>query len=787
MPDTVAPVPRAEPPQVVGYRHLPTLIPLVITILALFFVDRSLDQQEQASLNRQFQAHSARLHDRLRERISTYDEILRGAAGFVAASEHVSRSEWRDYVSALALDEGYVGIQGLGYSQLIRPEQLNQHIQSVRAEGYPEYSVTPVGERPVYSAIVYLEPFYGRNLRAFGFDMYAEPVRRAAMERATLTADIAYSGKVRLVQETDSDVQPGVLAYLPVYQGGRKPATEAMRRQNVVGWVYAPFRLKDLITAVLQTELNVSQVQLYDMGPDGAAPPELLFDSLSSNGDPITPASATNLVHDLPMVLHGRQWRLRYRALDEFVALNRYEQRWLIMGGVGTIGFLLCVLTWSWINTRERARRMADTLGTALAEGEERFRLMVGSLQDYAVMMLDEQGIVMTWNAGGQRIQGWEADEIIGRHFSCFYPDEDIRAGAPAQALATALVNGRYREEGWRVRKDGSRFRASVLITAMRDQTGGIKGFAKVTRDITERHKQEERLRLAATVFRSTQEGVAITDPDGNVMTVNPAFERITEYTERDVLGQNLRILASGRHDRAYFQTMWRDLLSRGHWQNEIWNRRKGGEVYPGWLTISAVRNDLGETTNYVGVFTDITRIQHAETQLEHLAHHDALTDLPNRLLLHSRLEHTLERAHRGQTICAVLFLDLDRFKSVNDELGHQAGDELLKAASRRLRLHLRENDTVARLGGDEFVIVLEDLASAEGAAVVARAIIERMQQTFHLPGGREAHIGCSVGISLFPDDGHDADTLIQHADVALYKAKEAGRGTFRFHSPRSD
>jgi len=232
MQDTVSSVPHAGPPQVVGYRHLPTLIPLVITILALFFVDRALDQQEQASLNRQFQAHAARLHDRLRERISTYDEILRGAAGFFAASQNVSRSEWRDYVSALALDEGYVGIQGLGFSKLIRPADLDSHIQAIRSEGHPEYGITPPGERPVYSAIVYLEPFYGRNLRAFGFDMYSEPVRRAAMDRAILTADIAYSGKVRLVQETDSDVQPGVLAYLPVYQGGAShPARPSAARE----------------------------------------------------------------------------------------------------------------------------------------------------------------------------------------------------------------------------------------------------------------------------------------------------------------------------------------------------------------------------------------------------------------------------------------------------------------------------------------------------------------------------------------------------------------------------
>ena len=219
---------------------------------------------------------------------------------------------------------------------------------------------------------------------------------------------------------------------------------------------------------------------------------------------------------------------------------------------------------------------------------------MVEGVRDYAILMLDEQGHIMSWGIGAERIKGWRADEIIGRHFSCFYTEQARSQGQPDQALATALVTGQYRNEGWRVRKDGSLFRASVLITAVRDAAGHIKGFAKVTRDITEQHQQQERLRLAATVFRATQEGVAITDAQARVMAVNPAFERITEYRESDVKGHNLRLLASGRHDRAFFEQMWADLLAKGSWQGEIWNRRKSGEIYPEWLNISTVRDAGG-------------------------------------------------------------------------------------------------------------------------------------------------------------------------------------------------
>lgn len=782
--------PRHPPALAVTYRHLPVLLPLVLGLLALALTDRALTRQERAAQAAAFSTQATKLQERLRERLHTHDELLRGAAGLHAASRHVSRDEWRAYVAALALDEVGVGIQGLGYSRYLPASEVPAHVQAVRAEGFPDYEVIPPGPRAAYSAIVYLEPFHGRNLRAFGFDMMSEAVRRDAMLRARDSADIAYSGAVRLMQETATDVQAGILAYLPVYQGGLQPRSLAQRRANLVGWVYAPFRLRDLMTAVFQGELKQVRVRVLDQDPGsdplpGVAsgpprPPTVLFDS-QGEGAAWQPDEQAPWAQR-PLSLHGRQWLVQYQALPGALALTSTLPHGLALAGVALAAALLCAFTWSLVNTRERARAIAHRLASNVAEGEERFRLLVEGVRDYAILMLDERGTIMSWNAGAARIKGWQAEEAIGRHFSCFYTPQDVEAGVPAQALATALVQGQYREDGWRVRKDGSVFRASVLITAMRDDDGHIKGFAKVTRDVSEHHRQEERLRLAGAVFRSTQEGVAITDVAGKVIAVNPAFERVTEYSEAEVQGQDLRLLASGRHDRDFFQNMWRDLSESGAWQGEIWNRRKGGEVHPAWLAISVVRDERQRVTNYVGVFTDITRIPHAETQMDRLAHHDALTDLPNRLLLQSRLAHTLERAQRGGRTCAVLFLDLDHFKPVNDRHGHQAGDELLKGVAKRLRLHLRENDTVARLGGDEFVIVLEDLASADGAELVARAIIERMQQPFELSGGRAVNIGCSVGIALHPDDGSDGETLLRHADAALYRAKAAGRGAWRFH-----
>lgn len=297
------------------------------------------------------------------------------------------------------------------------------------------------------------------------------------------------------------------------------------------------------------------------------------------------------------------------------------------------------------------------------------------------------------------------------------------------------------------------------------------------------RRGAEMQLRLAAAVFTNTQEGVFVTDSDGNFLAINPSFTVITEYTEQEVLGLNVRLLQSGRQDRAFYLTMWHEILTTGSWQGEIWNRRKGGAVYPEWLSIATVRNEEGQTVNYVGVFTDLSRVKQSEEQLRHLAHHDPLTDLPNRLLLRSRLDHALERARRKGGRCAVLFLDLDHFKVVNDSLGHSAGDELLQITSRRLRERLRDVDTLARLGGDEFVVVVDDLPHAENAATIAQDLIERITTPYLLSSGHRVCVGGSIGISLFPEDGSDADVLIQHADSALYQAKEGGRNTYRFYT----
>jgi diguanylate cyclase (GGDEF)-like protein/PAS domain S-box-containing protein len=298
--------------------------------------------------------------------------------------------------------------------------------------------------------------------------------------------------------------------------------------------------------------------------------------------------------------------------------------------------------------------------------------------------------------------------------------------------------------------------------------------------NITERRLAHEQQRLAASVFTHAREGIIITLPDGTIVDVNEAFTRITGYARGDVLGKNPRILSSGRQDRAFYYAMWQALLQQGHWVGEVWNRRKNGEVYAEMLTISAVRDSQGAAQHFVALFSDITTQKQQQTQLEHIAHYDALTDLPNRVLLADRLRHGLVQTHRRGQVLAVAFLDLDGFKAVNDQHGHHAGDHMLIALAARMKHVLRDGDTLARMGGDEFVAVIVDLDRTSDCL----PLLTRLLAVAALPvqfGEAVLQVSASLGVTFFPQAAHlDAEQLLRQADQAMYQAKLEGKNRYR-------
>jgi len=292
-------------------------------------------------------------------------------------------------------------------------------------------------------------------------------------------------------------------------------------------------------------------------------------------------------------------------------------------------------------------------------------------------------------------------------------------------------------------------------------------------------HRAEEYTRLAAKVFENVSEGILITDHQGQIISVNEAFTEITGYAAEEVVGKKPCLLKSGQQDAEFYQEMWRSLTETGRWEGELWDRRRDGTAFPVWLTISAVKHAFGSVVNYVGVLTDITYRKHTEKRLLYLARHDPLSCLANRASFQDALARAISLARRNQQTLAIMLLDLDHFKAVNDELGHAAGDMLLKGVAERLIGCVRDSDVVARLGGDEFILLLSGPTDAQGAADIAQRILNALSEPF-LVGGTGVAVGTSVGISMYPADGEDPEGLIRNADSAMYRAKER-RGRYEF------
>jgi diguanylate cyclase (GGDEF)-like protein/PAS domain S-box-containing protein len=403
---------------------------------------------------------------------------------------------------------------------------------------------------------------------------------------------------------------------------------------------------------------------------------------------------------------------------------------------------------------------------------------------------VDAHGRCTFINPKALAMLGWAQHEIIGadQHliFHHHRPDGSVYLHADCPIFQTVRDGQRRQGEEWFFRKDGQGFPVHYSVTPVAQHEG--KGAAVVTfHDITEARKADEVMRIAAIAFE-TQEAMVVTDADSRILQVNQAFTEVTGYSAAEAIGQTPALLKSGYHEEDFYKELWKNLQEQGFWRGEIWNRRKNGEIYPEWLTISAVRGPDGATTHFVSSFLDITQRKEAEAQIQFLALYDPLTHLPNRRLLHERLGKALSASARHRRHAALLFIDLDNFKMLNDSMGHDIGDLLLRQAALRLRDAVRENDTVARLGGDEFVILLEELAlNIHEAIAQIESIAQKMLESL----GRAYQFGdfsyqCTASIGAIPFLGADEtiESLLKSADMAMYKAKAAGKNALFFFDP---
>ena len=593
--------------------------------------------------------------NQISSRIDAYSEVLRATGGFFNGSDNVSRQDFNTFITSLRLADYYPGIQGVGFSRIIASSELADHVVSVRAEGFSTYSVYPEGDRDLYSSIVYLEPFSDRNLRAFGYDMYSDPVRQDAMRKAAENNNLAISGAVRLVQESDVDEQAGFLMYAPIYAREKPHSTIRQRQENIVGWAYSVFRMNDFMNGVQGGPFDDLDIEIYDGDLD--TPQNLMYDSYTLEIQGQSNFYST-LQQKIRFQIVDRNWTFVVSSLPAMALRVDINNASYVnsIGIITSVSFSLII--WLLMTGRERAIATSRKVHKELIFEQARLTNIIDST----------------------RIGTWEWNIVTGE----------------------AEFN-----EYWA---------AIVGYTLSELEPISIETWNKLVH------------------------------PD-------------------DKAKSQILLQKHFNGELPYYEFEERVRHKDGHW---VWVLDRG--------KVSS-RTEDGSPLLMFGTHEDITDRKESEASMIYDLQHDVLTKTPNRNLLRDRLHRALLNAKRNSLKLALMFIDIDKFKQINDTLGHDIGDLVLIEVAKRIKSCLRESDTAARIGGDEFVVLLPIIADAEDAKVVAEKIRQSVMRNFAL-NGRNLDVSTSIGIAIYPEHGLDEETLMRHADVAMYYTKNHGRNS---------
>ncbi len=589
---------------------------LIVTALAAGY----LKSVAEAAEKREFDFVCDEIKIRILERLKDQETILRSGAAFYAHADHVSRQEWHRYVELQQVERRFPGIQGVGFALLIPPQRLTQHLQETRAQGFPTYQVRPEGVRENYSAIILLEPFTDRNLRAFGYDMLSEPVRRAAMEQARDQNAAALSGKVVLVQETGTDIQAGTLMYMPAYRREMSIGTVEQRRAALLGWVYSPFRMNDLMRGIMVGRNFASERQIRLKVFDGwqASPAALLYDSLA--GEERSMEVASRLTLQRGTVSAGRPWTLSFARADQQESSMKYGAVWAVVLGGTSTSLLLAGLFSSLLNTRFKARQIAGELTAELRASEQKYH----AIADYSVgweTWFGPDGKILWVSPGVERITGYSPAEVLARPE--FISEIMVRKDQKDHALLIAKLNDAMRGgkghelEFQLVRKNGTKFWLSMSWQPIMDSRGRGLGVRASGRDVTELKQAVASLTRSNWVVEQANSSIMITDSRGIIEYVNAEFTRVTGYSKTEVLDRNPRFLQSGHTRRETYEALWQTLKAGRSWEGEFQNRKKNGELYWETVAISPIRDAAGHVTHYVGIKQDVSERKKLQLALQ--------------------------------------------------------------------------------------------------------------------------------------------------------------------------
>ncbi|MCC5797358.1 MAG: diguanylate cyclase [Methylophaga sp.] len=852
-------------------------------------------------------------------KVSAYQQVLRAAQGLFEASENVTRDEFRVFVSKLKLDQFYPGIQGVGLSKIVSAERMQDHLEAIRVEGFPHYAILPEGERDIYTSIVYLEPFTGKNISALGFDMYSEARRRDAMQTARDSGEPVISGRVKLFQDTadaldaEQITESGILMYLPLYD---IPVEErysvSERRESLRGWVYAVFRVNDLLRGELDRYNGMMKLRIFD--GEEVNSNELMY------GQPTRLDRAVYSVQRT-MDVAGRKWLFKADSMPEFEAkldlrianrnasaavivtllfatlfgfisvsrtnvikqareiteaFNQSQERLKLANDAAQIGIsdwligsdsvfwdegmyalyelkslrnIITVKEWQSLIHRDDRQRVLAELRTVIANPmQSRFILqfqintpsrqikmlrLVGEIhrqtEHSARLIAVSYDITDEWHHQVQLAETearWRhALEGVGDGvWDWSIPEHHVTFSAPlAQMLGYTTQEFSQNPDDWTARvhpddrpqvlrsisamlsnaqpnyhsvhrqlcKDGlwKWILVRGVVVEWNNKGKAIRAVGTQT-DMTQQKNLELALLQSEAQFRDAFEtapiGMALVGLQGEWIDVNHALCRILGYSESELLQRTFLELTHPDDLGLDFEQVHRLISGEiRHYQMEKRYLTKSGEVIYALLSVSLVRNNEGQPVHFVSQIEDISARKQEEERMKTLAFYDPLTGLPNRRLFEERLRYNFIRSERDKQSFALMFLDLDRFKVINDTHGHDVGDEVIKYAASQMLTGLRASDTLSRFGGDEFVVLLSEIKDAKAALKVAQQLVRLVAQPFSL-GDLQFNLTMSVGVAMYePSAEDDIQSLMKKADTALYQVKSAGRnGVVLFDGP---
>lgn len=764
----------------------------LFSVMLYFWVD----DWEQRRFEEHFQADAESYIAAIRNEFRRHYEVVNSVANFLRSNDEINRAAFGAFVSAVVLEHN--DTQALKWAPRVTHAERDRYEKKANEAGLSNFRFTQqnsagelvtAAQREEYFPVYYLGPHAG-NQQMQGYDLASNQVRRITLEQARDSGEVIISGPIALLQGTDK--QHGYLMLKPIYRGDDIPPSREQRRQRLEGYALGLFRYRDFFDEALEQRSGLSgrqlSMQVSDINDTGER--VLLYSHLSGDDSEwLGKGIDDDQFLTIALSQYGREWQFTFRPTVGFAATGSTWRSWLVLlTGAGLTVVILLLVYRERRYSRETESR-AEQLAQEKFRSEQRYQHLFDSNNDalFVVEIGDAgPGRFLDVNRAMCHKLGYSREELLKLgpiDINLPGMEEELQ-----KCVQHVLQHKDHLFETVHITSSGEQIPVEINIRALDEENGSP--FIGCARDVTSRlqaHEEQIEVReremvKLSSALEQTADSVMITDRQGVIEYVNPAFEKVTGYSREEACGKTPVIINSGLNGKGEYERLWLSILRGDVYQNVLINRKKDGSLYYEEKTISPLKDSNGEITHFISSGKDITERMQTEERLHHLVNHDILTDLPNKALFMERLNNAISQARGIDQRCAVLFIDLDRFKNINDTLGHTVGDLLLQAVPDRLRSCVRDRDVVARFGGDEFAVLLEKIPNSEAVAKVAAKLVEVLEKPYQV-GEQDLYLSASIGISLSPDDSSDANTLIKHADTAMYRVKDTGRNSYQFYS----